>query len=208
MFDCKSMDGFKSEKIKENDMNSFLFWITEFLPARVINDGETPYLERYYLFSLLGWTFYLHRFVGSDPDRGLHDHPWRRAFSIILSGWYWENTRMGMRKIRWFNTLTGDTFHRVVLPLKKERLYSTEQGHRRYYKYVMVNESQPCWSLFFHTSKNVKKWGFMKPVLFETGPGAIYLEYQYTREGDQKEWYMRSDTPTGRQLRMNERNHE
>ena len=79
-------------------MRKLLFWLTSHLPCRIIAEEGSVYLERYYLFTLLGWRFYLHRFVGSDPDRGLHDHPWSRAFSIILAGWYWEQTRSGTRK--------------------------------------------------------------------------------------------------------------
>ena len=121
-------------------MKKILYWLTNFLPCRIINDGETPYLERYYLGTLFGWRLYLHQFVGSDPDRGLHDHPWSRAFSIILSGWYYELTRSGERRVRWFNSLTGDTFHRVILPIDWSRGDAPDK---------------PCWTLFFHTSKNV-----------------------------------------------------
>ncbi len=97
-------------------MSRLLWRLSAHLPMRVINDGQRQYLVRYYVGTLFGWRFYLHQFVGSDPDRGLHCHPWRLAFSIILSGWYYEETSYGTRKVRWFNWLTGDTFHRVVLP--------------------------------------------------------------------------------------------
>ena len=66
-------------------MNRLLLWLTGFLPCRIISEGDQPYLERYYLMTLFGWRFYIHRFVASDPDRGLHDHPWPKAYSIILS---------------------------------------------------------------------------------------------------------------------------
>ena len=52
-------------------MRKLLFWLTSHLPCRIIAEEGSVYLERYYLFTLLGWRFYLHRFVGSDPDRGL-----------------------------------------------------------------------------------------------------------------------------------------
>jgi len=58
---------------------------------------------------------YLHRLVASDPDRGLHDHPWPWAFSILLAGWYSNVTRSGSNRVRWFNTPTSDTFYRFVL---------------------------------------------------------------------------------------------
>ena len=154
-------------------MRAFLFWLTGYLPCRIIADAGQPYLERYYVATFLGWQFYLHRFVASDPDRGLHDHPWPRAFSIILAGQYWEETRSGRRLVRWFNSLTGDTFHRVVLP------------HVGLYEF-------PCWTLFFHRAKRTKPWGFWRPL----GTGAIFEPYLYPKEGDQTEWWTRA--PKGR----------
>lgn len=150
-------------------MRTFLFWLTSRLPCRIISDGNTPYLERYYLFTLLGWRFYLHRFVGSDPDRGLHDHPWARAFSIVLAGQYWEETRSGRRLVRWFNSLTGDTFHRVVLP------------HVGLYEF-------PCWTLFFHRAEYVKEWGFLR--------GQVFIPYIRTRSDEMPDWWNR--VPKGR----------
>lgn len=150
-------------------MRTFLFWLTSRLPCRIISDGNAPYLERYYLFTLLGWRFYLHRFVGSDPDRGLHDHPWARAFSIVLAGQYWEETRSGRRLVRWFNSLTGDTFHRVVLP------------HVGLYEF-------PCWTLFFHRAEYVKEWGFLR--------GQVFIPYIRTRSDEMPDWWNR--VPKGR----------
>lgn len=168
-------------------MSKLLMAITDRLPMRIINDGNRPYLERYYLFSLLGWTFYIHRFVGSDPERGLHDHPWRKAYSIILSGWYWEQTRMGIRRVSWFNSLTGDSFHRVILPGKGWLQISLDDKK----KLQCDREKIPCWTLFFHTTKNVKPWGFLTPHIAHFQEGIlIYEPYRYTREGNQKEWWL------------------
>ena len=99
--------------------------LTDRLPCRFIEgEGGEPYLERYYLLGVLGWHVYLHRFVDSDPDRGLHDHPWGRALSLVLVAGYDEiRSEPGAegRTIRRFvrpwrvNWLRGDTFHRVVL---------------------------------------------------------------------------------------------
>ncbi len=151
----------------------------------MINDGDSVYLERYYLFTLLGWRFYIHRFVGSDPDRGLHDHPWQRAFSIILAGWYWEETRRKfgkgqLRKVRWYNSLTGDTFHRVVLPYTVEphEWYATQKH---------------CWTLFFHTADDVKEWGFLRQM-GDPYDAQIFTPYTYAREGKKAEWWKTSKT--------------
>ena len=137
--------------------------LTDRLPCRII-DGEQgePYLERYYVAGLgrcglRGWHAYLHRFVDSDPDRGLHDHPWNRAISLVLTGGYDElrfsrppreanagsaiaDPPLSRRHVRpWrFNFLRGRDYHRVVL-----------RGGR------------PAWTLFLHGPR-VKGWGFLR----------------------------------------------
>ena len=172
-------------------MNKFLYWLAGRLPARIISDGSVPYLERYYLFTILGWRFYLHRFVGSDPDRGLHEHPWTRAFSLVLHGWYFEERRDGPRKVRWFNSLTGDTFHRVVLPCPLDG-----RPFQRPMCGGPEHEPQNCWTLFFHRAGSTKEWGFLN--LSEDGKTKVFRPYLYTREGSQKGWWMKA--PKGRDI--------
>ena len=72
-------------------LEKILEHITDRLPCRLIDGPEgEPYLERYYLFGLFDRHVYVHRFTDSDPDRGLHDHPWNRALSLVLTGGYRE----------------------------------------------------------------------------------------------------------------------
>ncbi len=140
-------------------MNRLLYALAGRLPCRIISDNGTPYLERYYLCTVLGVRFYLHRFVGSDPDRGLHDHPWPWAGSVVLHGFYFEETRKGMRKVRWLNWLTGDSFHRVILPCTL--------GDHPADSVMCTNiplQSPTCWTLFFHRAAYTKPWGFLRPL--------------------------------------------
>lgn len=122
-------------------MKRFLYWLTGKLPAKFIfgDDGE-PYLERYFLFYFLGVKAYIHRFVASDPDRGLHDHPWGRSLSLVLVGRYRE---IRLNATRWLrpgriNFIRGTDFHRVILKLGEE-----------------------AWTLFIH-GKRAKGWGFLR----------------------------------------------
>jgi hypothetical protein len=124
--------------------------LSDRLPCRFIDgEGGEPYLERYYLFGVFGWHAYLHRFVDSDPDRGLHDHPWDRALSLVLVAGY-DEIRGGAagcappRFVRpWrLNWLRGRDFHRVVL-----------RGGR------------PAWTLFLHGPR-VKGWGFLQNGIY------------------------------------------
>lgn len=131
-------------------LSSLLFRITSYCRCRIINGpDQTPYLERYHLFRLpFGYQAYLHRFVASDPGRGLHNHPWNRAISLVLSGQYEEirmanargdheiqTRRIGAGHLNWID---GSIFHRINL----------------------INNTE-SWTLFVHGPK-VKNWGFLK----------------------------------------------
>jgi NTP pyrophosphatase (non-canonical NTP hydrolase) len=123
-------------------IRKFLYWLTGKLPARTINgDQGEPYLERYFLFRFFGLQAYIHRFVASDPDRGLHDHPWDWSASLILVGGYRE-IRAGLlpRNLRpgRLNIIRGDDFHRIVLAPGRE-----------------------AWTLFIH-GRRTKGWGFWR----------------------------------------------
>lgn len=147
-------------------MNRLLYAITGRLPCRIIAEEGRFYLERYYVATLLGHCIYLHRFVDDDPDRGLHDHPWPWAFSLILSGFYYEETRQGIKPVRWFNGLVGDSFHRVLLP-------STDP--------LGTGPGRPCWSLFVHRAAYVKPWGFLR--YFASVGYSTWLPWNYP-DGD------------------------
>lgn len=151
-------------------IRTLLLRLTDRLPLRIIAEGDRPYLERYYLATVFGWRFYIHRFVGSDPDRALHDHPWTRAASLRLAGRYTEETRMGVRRQRWLGLLTGDTFHRVIL-----------DGPR------------PVWTLFAHRVGHAKRWGFLEPQ--EDG-AALFVPFKYLGGLDPQSWW--KTAPIGR----------
>lgn len=129
--------------------------------AKLIEVEGKPYLLRFYLKHngrLPG--VYLHHFYQSDPDRDLHNHPWKWSFSIILTGGYyeyrhdahfweiyderpslaWLEPEVRERKAPGFNYITGDSFHRVVLKDLKAG----------------------AWTIFV-SGPEVKDWGFMSP---------------------------------------------
>lgn len=149
-----------------------IHWIAARRPCRVIHGpNDEPYLERYFLFSMLGVTAYLHRFVASDPERGLHDHPWGWSLSWILDGTYYEerltevdgkdhHVEFRLRTPGQFNRLRGDDFHRIIL--------------RRY--------SEPVWTLFIHGPRR-KGWGFVTFRDYRAGGGIFRgpIQTPYTR---------------------------
>ncbi|MGL4233299.1 MAG: hypothetical protein ACRCWJ_18170 [Casimicrobium sp.] len=145
-----------------------LYRLSSSRPLRVIDEDGRPYLERYFLFRAFGVRCYLHRFVGDDPARGLHDHPWPWALSIILAGWYREHRRDGVRIVRWFNWLNGDRFHRVTLPITYTDCLKDALRRSRSGRTLIIGDADQhhndntCWSLFIHRDRATKPWGFWK----------------------------------------------
>lgn len=80
-------------------------------------DG-TPYLLRWHVIPRnKRLNIYLHKFLGSDDDRALHDHPWWFV-SILLKGRYWEHRADGSRNLRKAPSIAfrrATTAHRVEL---------------------------------------------------------------------------------------------
>jgi hypothetical protein len=158
-------------------LEHLLLRISAHRPCRFIDgDSGQPYLERYYLFGAFGWNAYLHRFVDSDPDRGLHDHPWNRAVSLVLTGGYEELSpspdpeRTGCRFIApWsLNFLRGEDFHRVLL-----------------------RAGRPAWTLFVHGPR-VKGWSFLQN-------GKLRVMAKDAKEFRHRDWW--KSAPSGRAMR-------
>lgn len=141
--------------------NNILYFFAGFLRAKAIKGphGE-PYLERHMLCRVGRHAVFLHRFLASDPDRGLHDHPWRRSISFILCGGYIEKRLVSKEGRVWmalrdvapgsFNVIRGDDFHQVVL-----------------------RPGKPAWTIFYH-GQRVKTWGF---AVSEEGSATKACEY-------------------------------
>jgi hypothetical protein len=110
----------------------FLLWDRAFKSPddgfRVIwTEGDpVPYLLRVYLRRGGGKFLpgvYLHRFFRGDADREHHNHPWKRAWSLILTKGYLEHRWNAIKKVvetfdvkpGRINRIGRDDFHRVEL---------------------------------------------------------------------------------------------
>lgn len=169
-------------------MNALLYRLSAHLPCRIISDGTRQYLERYYVATLLGVRIYLHRFVGDDPDRGLHNHPWRWAISFILSGKYLELNNFGCKTVRFFNFLLGDSTHRILLFRQLEAVMVS--GIR----ILVPGKPLPCWSLFLHSTAPEKEWGFFKKI--GQGHAIMFQPFQYPGGYKKHGWWLKA--PKGR----------
>lgn len=179
--------------MKLPSMNTLLFRLSGRLKCKIIRrDG--PYLERYHLVTVPDWMpviggmqAHLHRFLNSDSDKELHDHPWPWAVSVILSGSYTEERMAGFdretgirieerrRRPGTAALLSGKDFHRVTLP-------EDTDGRPR-----------PVWTLFIHQSK-IKEWGFIEPL----SVGGRWTTFGWRCVSDGGEGTTWRDTPRGK----------
>lgn len=151
---------------------------------------QEPLFERGHVFTvtlpLIGEvTCYLHHYLRSDPDRGLHDHPWPWAVALPLAGGYFERRLvrvvMGVpdeviRRRRPFMPyfLTGFDFHSVV-----------------------TRQDSTNWSLFFTGRGHFKPWGFLRTTPASLPPGVHYhADPQKLDNADAAPWWRTA--PAGR----------
>lgn len=137
-------------------------WLRKWLrgtPHFVIGGEDNPYLLRWFVIPRNSvFNIYLHKFLRSDDDRALHDHPWWFA-SLILKGGYYEH-RQGGRRYRHAGSVAlrrPETLHRVELVRHKSAtipMYGSKP-------WVICSEKR-CWTLVF-TGPKIRNWGFACP---------------------------------------------
>jgi hypothetical protein len=118
----------------------------------IVNCEREPYLHRWYVLRTERVGVFIHRFVRSDEDRALHDHPW--SFIVIpLWGGYIEHSDR-LPQVWGVDLGYRIPVRRRVWPLISTRYRGTDYRHR----VELVNE-RPSWSLFIRFKK-VREWGF------------------------------------------------
>ena len=120
-----------------------------FKPKRI----GTGYLLRWHLIPRNRFfNIYLHKFIGDDDDRALHDHPWH-SFSILLKGRlleYHEATPMQ----RFING-SYRNFPELRRFVPRFCYRSAISTHRL----ELLDKTKPAWTLFI-TGPHVREWGF------------------------------------------------
>lgn len=161
-----------------------LFFLTGYLPVRLIYVDGRPYLERYWLGRCFGLTFYIHRFIHADGDRHLHDHPWR-ALALVLSGGYTEERLRGL-----------DEDGPLVVIRRRSPWRPTPLGLKSFHRIARMTPG--TWTLFIHASRQ-KGWGFLEAMNRprpDAKPLTIYSPFVTTDSQHKKGWQLRS--PKGR----------
>lgn len=109
-----------------------------FASRTILNCDKEPYLKRWYLIRTDRFAIFVHKFLRSDEDRALHDHPWPFIVIPIWRGYHEES-------------LKG--IHRV-LPILGIRKRRATYRHR-----VILIDGKPSWSIFIRFRKQ-RVWGF------------------------------------------------
>lgn len=134
----------------EKIIRIILTFITDRLSVKVIRDDNgVPFLYRYHLFTLGfdGPGMCIHRFVKSDPERGYHDHPWKKAISFILAGKYDERI------------LKDKTSTEYITHVRNRWSFNYLNGEKTFHR-VMVEEGKDVWTIFAF-QKRSKTWGMV-----------------------------------------------
>lgn len=124
-------------------------WYTRLAASRppdfVIGGRDNPYMQRWWIIPRNRFfNIYLHKFLRSDDDRALHDHPWVNV-SYLLAGTYVEHS-----------ILAGGVHRAVCYRAGDLKFRWPSTAHR-------IEIDQPCWSLFI-TGPVVREWGFHCPA--------------------------------------------
>lgn len=107
-------------------------------PHKVIGPLDNPYMYRWFIFKVGKLPrVYLHRFLRSDEDRALHNHPWWFV-SILLRGSYIEHNRGG--------------------PVRRSAPSIAYRGLDHDHRVELV-PGKPVWTLFI-TGPVRQPWGF------------------------------------------------
>jgi hypothetical protein len=115
-------------------------------PDFIVGTEDGPYLHRWWILPRNRWlNVYLHRFLRSDDDRALHDHPWP-SLSVIMAGEYVEHTIAagGVNVRRRYSA--GDVIMRRA-----------KSAHR-----IEIEDHYQAWTLFI-AGPAIREWGFHCP---------------------------------------------
>lgn len=134
-----------------------------FKKREIVNCDRDVYLHRWYVLRTFWITIFIHKFVRSDEDRALHDHPWNFLVIPVWRG-YIEHSKKRCDCWRcncsnpscpslhpWHESETR------VYPIISTRYRKAEYRHR-----VELVQGKPSWSIFIHFRKR-RDWGFWMP---------------------------------------------
>lgn len=143
----------------------------------IVNCDRDAYLYRWYVFRTPWVALFIHKFVRSDEDRALHDHPWPFLVIPIWRG-YIEHSEVRIRHVKlcpkinpegteenkeewdwWEHWWETKAIRRWVYPIIGTRFRRSTYRHRVELFLNEDGDDLPAWSLFFRF-KECRVWGF------------------------------------------------
>lgn len=147
--------------------------LSKLLPFREIVDCEKQvYLRRWYLIRTSKFAVFIHQFIKSDFERGLHDHPWPFIVIPIWRGYVEHHERpcvicdyFAPERCQGCGGTGKMTAKHRVWPIIGTRSRPAIYRHRVELFYEVVNGDKrplPSWSIFLRF-KECREWGFWLP---------------------------------------------
>lgn len=129
----------------------------------IVNCAHEPYLHRWFIIRTKYFGFFVHKFVRSDEDRALHDHPWSFIVLPIWRGYIEHSDREEPCNAGAISLAPARLpVRRRVLPILGLRFRDTTYRHRVELLTDKNGQPKAAWSLFFRFEK-VRTWGFWGP---------------------------------------------
>jgi hypothetical protein len=139
-------------------------------PDFIIGNPDDPYMLRWWIIPRNRFfNIYLHKFLRSDDDRALHDHPWP-SVSILLAGNYYEHMpcspKLYADRYNWRNIIIKQYASLTIKKLRKP-FRPVFRGAKAIHRIELERDGFffteiPVWSLFI-TGPKVREWGFWCP---------------------------------------------
>jgi hypothetical protein len=108
---------------------------------------------------------YLHHFFRGDEDREVHNHPWQRAVSVILTS--------GYKEFRWKPASKSFSTHYL-------KPGSINYIRRNDFHRVELYKDQGCWTLFTSIGRvmesNGRDWSFLNTETGELTPWGQWVQ--------------------------------
>lgn len=139
-------------------------------PDVILGEADNPYMLRWWVIPRNRFlNIYLHKFMRSDDDRALHDHPWA-SMSLLLKGCYLEEMPVNMH--RWVHHGDRETYKVLRRPFRP--VFRGADAIHRVELLSQVTETDeekdivkpiPVWTIFI-TGPWRRTWGFWCPFGF------------------------------------------
>lgn len=124
------------------------------------NCEKQVYLKRWYIIRTKRFGLFVHKFLRSDEDRALHDHPWHFLVIPIWRGYIEHNDR-GITRV-W--PIISSRLRKATYKHRVELFRAIRWCDKDGVRYILPPSIElPSWSIFIRFTK-FREWGFYLPT--------------------------------------------